>query len=271
MSSFGRLKSFVFVFDSECIDDIYADFEPNYNQRLQNTLFQAISRSPNTLYLENLTICHLLADLHFGSESVFKSPEFAIALSRLKMLHLKGLSNDPLYLGRPQQFDNTIEVYSHTIPQGFLFPTQSSLTSLTLIADQPVEFWLKFDNLFYPHLTSLTLSGFIFDGTHDRSTDIDGFILRHHGTIRELHLSMCPMYLGALPIVALARWADFWRKLQECHHLERIVVRHPKDDYGEPIFGCWCPGNLKIPGRDEDIPAFEELVAICERRSGMIR
>lgn len=145
-----------------------------------------------------------------------------------------------------------------------------------MIANQRVEFWLEFDSLFYLHLTSLTLSGFIFDGTHDRSADVDGFILRHHGTLRELHLSMCPMYLGVVPVMALARWADFWRKLQECHHLERIMVRHPKDNYvirdnDVPAPGFWCRLNLKIPGREEDKPAFEELVAICERhRSGTI-
>jgi hypothetical protein len=65
-------------------DYTYTDFEwswPNYNQHLQHTLFQAISRSSNTLYLENQTVCHLLADLYFDSESAFKSPEFAIVLS----------------------------------------------------------------------------------------------------------------------------------------------------------------------------------------------
>jgi len=117
----------------------------------------------------------------------------------------------------------------------------------------------------------------MFDGTHNRDTGVEKFILRHRSTLRQLHLNMCSMYLGQLPVVTSARWADFWRKLEECPHLEEISVRHRRDEYvisdstSDPIFRFWFPPDLEIQFREEDKPAFEHLMAITGRHTGVIQ
>jgi len=79
------------------------------------------------------------------------------------------------------------------------------------------------------------------------------------------------MYLGERPLngpVVPARWADLWRKLETFNCLTEITVEHAKSEYvirdpnEDPILGFWCPLDLVIPGREEDMTALAHLMTI---------
>lgn len=279
MASFSRLKYLTFVFDPECKEGDYdvGDFiwpVPNYNQRLQHTLFGAISKSSSTLRLEGFCVHHLLSDTIYP-HSLYTAPEFAAVLASLKTLCIEGLSNGPHDFETGRHDEDTIALFSSTIPRAFLAPTQPSLTSLNLVADQLVEFWLNFDVLFYPNLQELALSHMMFDGTADRNTGVEGFILRHQATLTSLSLNRCPMYLGERPAhgpVAPARWGRLWGDLAECPNLVEVCIERANFEYvihdaeEDPILGFWCPADLHITDRDQDGPSFEHLQSMVAQR-----
>lgn len=284
MVPFSRLKHLTFTFDADCRDQDYdvGDFiypKPNYNQRLQNTLLGAVADSCPSLRLEGLSVYHLLCDIiHYPSSSLSR-PNFAALLSSVKVLCVEGLSNGPRDFETGRHEEDTVALYSTTIPRAFLAPTQSSLTSLTLVADQLVEFWLNFDVLFFPHLNSLSLSRMMLDGTADPNTGVQGFVLRHRATLKRLRFNQCPLYLGERPAygpVASARWANLWKELEQFELLIEVLLEHAKFEYvihdpeDDPILGFWCPVDLEISNRGEDGPAFEHLKSVITERVGNI-
>ena len=103
--------------------------------------------------------------------------------------------------------------WSEMIPERFLDPAQQKLTSLTLFSDQLVgQFpavdltWLRF-----PHLTDLSLNGFMFN---DQRL-VEDFIVRHGLTLQHLTLDTCPIHIGGTEGPIARSWAPILQRFAD--------------------------------------------------------
>lgn len=176
---------------------------------LQTTIFQAITDTgPGVLPrdLHTLTISNLIP---FPAPE-YQAPTFEILMSRISHF---SLSVHALRLSARHGEEMYAWFWSEMVPERFLEPAQSKLQCLTLFSDQPVGqvpsidlSWLRF-----PHLTTLTLIGFMFN----EERLVEDFIVRHGRTLQHLTLDTCPIHIGGAEGTPPRTWSVILQRFSE--------------------------------------------------------
>lgn len=168
---------------------------------LQTSVIKAITDMEPTMSLPQLR------SLHIANLIPFPAPEFqSIGFECLMACPTEfSLSVHALRFGGRHGEEMYSWFWGEMIPERFLDPAQQNLTTLSLFSDQPVgQFppvdltWLRF-----PHLTNLTLNGFMFNDQRF----VEDFIVRHGNTLQHLTLDTCPIHIGGTEGPPSRSWA----------------------------------------------------------------
>lgn len=168
---------------------------------LQTSIIKAITDIEPTICLPHLRSLHIANLIPFPAPE-FQSDGFESLMGCLTNLTL---SVHALRFSGRHGEDMYSWFWSEMLPERFLEPAQQKLTTLTLFSDQPVgQFppvdltWLQF-----PHLTNLSLNGFMFN----EQRLVEDFIIRHGNTLQNLTLDTCPIHIGGLEGSPPRTWA----------------------------------------------------------------
>lgn len=168
---------------------------------LQNSVMKAITDIEPSLFLPRLRSLHIANLIPFPA-SEYQTPGFENLMASLTSF---SLSVHALRFSGRHGEDIYSWFWSEMIPERFLDPMQPKLTTLSLFSDQPVgQFppvdltWLRF-----PHLTDLSLNGFMFN---DHRL-VEDFIIRHGNTLQHLTLDTCPIHIGGVEGSPPRAWA----------------------------------------------------------------
>ena len=181
---------------------------------LQTSFLAALTASFSVRAPSELTTLslHCLVVSGFPSES---APFLTLLMPALRHLYLSVLNDIPLNDVRWCNFWGTF------IPRIILAPVQHSLTDLMLDSDITIgsSSGLSFAGLYFPRLSALTLSKFLWGP----SVGIEPFILQHANTLAQLSLRSCSLpvtklrLLSPTPSTALAEaeepsnsWEYIW-------------------------------------------------------------
>ncbi|KAI0338726.1 hypothetical protein BDW22DRAFT_670595 [Trametopsis cervina] len=176
---------------------------------LQTAIIQAITDGgPDSLppSLTSFTIANLIP---FPAPE-YQNPSFELLMSRLSRFSLS--AHALRFSGRHGE-DMFSWFWSEMIPERFLEPAQPKLTTLSLFSDQPVgQFpavdlsWLRF-----PHLTTLSLNGFMFN----EQRLVEDFIVRHGRTLEHITLDTCPIHIGGVEGMPPRTWASILQRFTD--------------------------------------------------------
>ncbi|KAI0703408.1 hypothetical protein BC835DRAFT_1021874 [Cytidiella melzeri] len=140
----------------------------------------------------------------------YQSPTFEALMSRISNL---SLSIHALRFSGRHGEDMFAWFWTEMIPERFLEPAHSTLTTLSLFTDQPVgQFppidlsWLRF-----PHLTTLSLNGFMLN----EQRLVEDFVVRHGRTLEHLVLDTCSIHIGGVEDTPPRTWANVLQRFVE--------------------------------------------------------
>ncbi|CAI6338680.1 unnamed protein product [Periconia digitata] len=190
---FENLKEVVVNFSSVCVMKQPKFWSIPETVEFRTQVLQALVRgmansktavsNARTLTINNLQ--------DYTEQEVFDSPSFQVMIGRLKDLHVKIAteSND-------HTPENNIEMkgihkgFNHCLPNGWLKPTQSQLTRLSIDSASYWGFYPVCDlrGIHFPNLRDLSLGSWSI--THDWQID---WILSHGSTLEKLNLDDCPI------------------------------------------------------------------------------
>ena len=159
------------------------------------------------------------------------------------------------------------EFWSSTVPERFLVPVQSSLTSLSLGGDvYTITGTFNINDRYFPQLMSLKLRHMVFSKFHA----VEAFVVKHKATLRGLELEDNGIDLEDVAYY----WTEVWERFQtELTLLEKLVVR--KTDC---TAGRCCQPYIRLDAwifkieetareQKEDADALEKLQATVELRN----
>jgi hypothetical protein len=176
---------------------------------LQTTIIQAITDTgpdvvPSSLH--SLTISNLIP----YPDDEYQTPTFELLMSQISHL---SLSVHALRLSARQSEEMFAWFWSEMIPERFLEPPQSRLKSLSLFTDQPVGQLPPIDLtwLHFPHLTTLSLTGFMFN----EERLVEDFIIHHGRTLQFLTLDTCPIYIGGVDGAPPRTWSNILQRFAD--------------------------------------------------------
>ncbi|KAI9459318.1 hypothetical protein F5148DRAFT_1219240 [Russula earlei] len=157
----------------------------------------------------------------------------------------------------------------------------SSLVSLHLhhACVRSAEMLIPASKIHLPRLECLSLQRIYFSD----QADVEGFIVRHGGTLIELKLFLCPMALSTQSIPSptrptqFRRWAQVWEHFAlDLKVLKILVVSEKYDSHGVEdtrlgryVDNCYICKAVDLGGavKEQDDTAFEHLLRIVESRS----
>lgn len=186
---------------SEADDMMLSVTSPSKYFMLQTSVIKAISD------IEPISCLPHLRSLHIANLIPFPAPEYQNAGFESLMGSVTdfSLSVHALRFSGRHGDDMYAWFWSEMIPERFLDPAQQQLIKLSLFSDQPVgQFppvdlaWLRF-----PHLTDLSLNGFMFN----EERLVEDFIVRHGNTLQYLTLDTCAIHIGGTEGPPTRTWA----------------------------------------------------------------
>ncbi|KAI0065681.1 hypothetical protein BV25DRAFT_1583371 [Artomyces pyxidatus] len=217
--------------DSDSDDDSNDEAIPCATQQLilQLYVFKTLAALSPAPALRSLTLCNLIA---FGDD-IFVLPSFLSLFRGLAHLHISTLSD----VENGAHDHRLLEFYMDSLPPMLRAPALS-LTSLTLHADQDVDFDLS--GLHYPYLKLLSLQRVLF-GTE---TDAEDFILAHGSTLTSLSLLRCKITVPDGERAPSRSWVDVYGNFSaQLVCLRRLEVVEEWEDEGQPN---WSSGGRKV-------------------------
>ncbi|KAF8269067.1 hypothetical protein EI94DRAFT_1726154 [Lactarius quietus] len=244
--------------------------EPHQFALLQLDLFEKLAHNPNPLpALQSLHITSWFAYLHdLYDEAPFKR---IVASLRDLRLHVQDTEYEP--------DDDCIvhDFWTFVIGPRVLQPAVN-LTSLAMESTTDGTSLIRLDlsSITYPCLTSLTLSGFVWDDTRldpeKAALQAEDFIVRHGKTLKKLKLQYCLISVPYTRSTPVRSWEIVWNRFAEAL-TELVVLEVPVGrDMQQERYIHYTPDygfdelSFSAPGTEQDIPAFEALDAIVKER-----
>jgi hypothetical protein len=218
LDQFTSLKSLRFSFREgyrECRR--LGGTQPSLHFLVQKAVIASIASDPYPLTVKSLSLTNVVG----VEDSAYESSAFQTVVSSLQSLSISTIA--PEYeTGCDFQLRHWYNAFWQSIiPERFLVPAESSLTSLSLGSDVLVGPIDGFDinDYFFPRLSSLKLSHFLFC-----CRPVDEFILKHKATLQKLELRNCEMYISHSSASPM-RWSDVYNNFQaQLTELEELIV-----------------------------------------------
>lgn len=200
----------------DCIKDPWEE-DPSQGLVLQRHILKTVTDNappPSLLSFSLLNVCPI-------TNGVYESDSFHHFMGIPKKLTVSVNLGDDISRSCYNCFQQFLE---EDFPLHILAPASQSLTSLTLMSGHFGQHFdgPPFDDLFFPHLASLTFFSMLLSYADD-------FIVRHKATITHLHLEECAMEVDAEEDLPLQTWSAFWTTLQEAPVLLISLVVFPEE------------------------------------------
>ncbi|KAH9071387.1 hypothetical protein EDB83DRAFT_2363182 [Lactarius deliciosus] len=135
---------------------------------------------------------------------------------------------------------------------------------------------LDLGSVTFPHLTSLSLSNFVWDDVRVNPwaaiLEAEDFIVRHGKTLKKLELQSCMICVPRNRPMPVRSWAAVWKRFaDELTELVDLVVGYRFDQKYVYLheYGFSSESVYFLRGTEEDTPALRALVTIVKgRRKG---
>jgi hypothetical protein len=243
-------------------------YKPSTNFCIQKSVLASLASEPHPSAVKHLSLANVIG----ADDGTYETSSFQAIVSSLQSLSISTISQDYGSGCDPELREWNKHFWFSTIPERFLVPAQSSLTSLSLGSDEyigPIDEFDINDHCF-PHLRSLKLRRFVF-GWYD----VPAFVIKHKSTLRSLELHGNGMYLDWNSDANQPYWSDVWKQFQvELTNLEELVVRRSGYAYSNcdsqpyvQLDGMWSFDTLDLEReQEEDAEALGKLQASVELR-----
>ncbi|KAJ7026953.1 hypothetical protein C8F04DRAFT_1123774 [Mycena alexandri] len=260
------------TYEEELVNNEEVPECPSHFLLLQREIFAGLAENPPSSLL-SLTLNNVIA----VPNEIYSEEDFHRIFRSLQKLEISVLSIDADE--GAHLYDSAILFWDESVPP--IVRSATALTSLKIYSDQPVGSMpaMSFEDMFLPHLTSLTLHRFVFG-----PGDPDNFILCHKATLVRLELRESSIDCGIVDFGQHANYpcpwhailARFEAELTGLHEFVFETASGPDDDMPwrdprfkytreDPGFG-FLDWDKPIPGEDQDLPALESLLATVNSR-----
>ncbi|KAH9018947.1 hypothetical protein EDB85DRAFT_2010217 [Lactarius pseudohatsudake] len=133
---------------------------------------------------------------------------------------------------------------------------------------------LDLGSVTFPHLTSLSLSNFVWDDVRVNPRAVvleaEDFIVRHGKTLKKLKLQSCKICVPRNRPTPVRSWAAVWKRFaDELTELVDLVVGYYNFDQQYVYlneYGSYSDSVYLLRGTEEDTPALRALVTIVKGR-----
>ncbi|KAH9030890.1 hypothetical protein EDB85DRAFT_2290300 [Lactarius pseudohatsudake] len=167
------------------------------------------------------------------------------------------------------------EIWPDVIEWRVLHPAVN-LESLSMSCNFKCGSLIRLDlgSVTFPHLTSLSLSNFVWDDVRVNPRAVvleaEDFIVRHGKTLKKLKLQSCKICVPRNRPTPVRSWAAVWKRFaDELTELVDLVVGYYNFDQQYVYlneYGSYSDSVYLLRGTEEDTPALRALVTIVKGR-----
>ncbi|KAH8993861.1 hypothetical protein EDB86DRAFT_1315852 [Lactarius hatsudake] len=243
--------------------------DPTQYHSLQWDVLRGLACNPNPLpALRSLQIDNWFA----SPNDLYAAAPFQRMVASLRDLRLAVQDAKSDMYNYPTQ-----EIWPNVIEWRVLHPAVN-LESLSMSCNFKCGSLIRLDlrSVTFPHLTSLSLSNFVWDDVRvDRRAvvlEAEDFIVRHGKTLKKLELQSCMICVMENRPTPVRSWAAVWKRFaDELTELVDLVVGYRFDQKYVYLqeFGFSSESVYLLRGTEEDTPALRALVTIVKgRRKG---
>ncbi|KAH9071429.1 hypothetical protein EDB83DRAFT_248981 [Lactarius deliciosus] len=256
-----------FPYEDPSWKNTFSDSDPMQYHSLQWDVLGGLACNPNPLpALRSLQIDNWFA----SPDDLYAAAPFQRMVASLRDLRLavQDAKSDTMYHFPAQ------EIWPDVIEWRVLHPAVN-LESLSMSCNFKCGSLIRLDlgSVSFPHLTSLSLSNFVWDDVrvNPRAAilEAEDFIVRHGKTLKKLELQSCIICVPRNRPTPVRSWAAVWKRFaDELTELVDLVVGYRFDQKYVYLleYGFSSESVYFLRGTEEDTPALRALVTIVKGR-----